>query len=128
MIRVDPAKVKKLITEIFVRMNLNWEDATIIADALIDANLTGRASHGVLRTIAYVNRINAGGDNPQAEIRILKETDTTALIDGNAGLGMPIAYKAAKLTREKAEKHGMACVVVKNTGHYGSDAAVLHGL
>lgn len=122
MVRANPEKIKALITEIFVRKNLKPEDAEIIADAMIDANLTGRASHGILRTTAYVDRLEAGGDNPRAEVKIVKESDTTALIDGDNGLGMPISYKAAKLTREKAEKHGMACVTVKNANHYGAAA------
>lgn len=122
MVKADPKKINALVTEIFVRENVPQEDAAIIAEALLDANLTGRASHGVLRVVAYVDRLEAGGGKARPDIHIVKESDTTALIDGDNGLGMVAAYKASKIAREKAEKAGIACVTVKNTNHYGAAA------
>lgn len=122
MVKVNPEKVKALVTEIFVREKLPKENAAIIAEALVDANLTGRASHGVLRVKAYYDRLEAGGGKANPDIRVLKETETTALMDGDNGLGMVAAYKASQLVREKAEKSGIACVTVKNTNHYGAAA------
>lgn len=122
MVRVNPEKIRSLVTEIFIRKNLPQDDATIIANALLDANLTGRASHGILRTKAYVDRLDAGGDNPRANVQVVNESETTALIDGDDGLGMVVSYKAAQIAREKAEKYGMSCVVVKNANHYGAAA------
>ena len=98
------------------------EHSAIIADALLDANLSGRASHGILRTKAYVDRLEADGGKPNPDMRILEESETTALLDGDNGLGMVAAYKASKLVREEAEKSGIACVTVKNTNHYGAAA------
>lgn len=123
MVKVNGKKLTALIAKIFLGNGLSQEDADIIAGALVEANLTGRASHGVLRTKAYVERIQKGGANIAPHIRVLSETDTTALIDGDNALGMLVAYKASQLTREKAEKAGMACVVTKNSNHYGAAAA-----
>lgn len=122
MVKTDPTKIKALVKEIFVRETLPEEHAAVIAEALVDANVSGRSSHGVLRVKAYYDRLEAGGGKANPDIRILKETDTTALLDGDNGLGMVAAYKASKLVREKAEKSGIACVTVKNTNHYGAAA------
>ena len=122
MLKANPEKIRALVTEIFKRENVPDEDAAVIADALLDANLSGRASHGVLRVVAYVDRLEAGGGKAHPDIRIVRESDTTAVIDGDNGLGMVAAQKASLLAREKAEKSGIACVVVKNTNHYGAAA------
>jgi len=122
MRRVEPEKLRKLITEIFIRKGVLKDEAAIVADALVDANITGRNSHGVLRTKTYVERLEAGGAKPAPDVRVIRETDTTALLDGDNGLGMVVAYRAAELTRKIAEKSGMACVTVKNCNHYGAAA------
>lgn len=122
MLRADPEKIRKLVIEIFTREDVPEEDAAVIADALLDANLTGRASHGLLRVVAYVDRLEAGGGKAHPDIRVVRESDTTAVIDGDNGLGMVAAKKASLLAREKAEKSGVSCVVVKNTNHYGAAA------
>ena len=122
MIAVHPEKIRELVTDIFIREKVPPEDAAIVVDALLDANLTGRASHGILRTKSYIHRIEAGGINPRADIRVIRESDTTAVIDGDNGLGMVISTKAARLCRDKAEKTGIACVAVRNSNHYGAAA------
>lgn len=123
MVKVDGNKLTELVKKIFVGNGLPETDASIIANALVDANLTGRASHGVLRTIAYVDRIKKGGAKKTPNIHPITETETTALLDGDNALGMLVAHYAAKLTREKAEKAGVACVVAKHSNHYGAAAA-----
>ncbi|MDE6456662.1 MAG: Ldh family oxidoreductase [Dysosmobacter sp.] len=123
MVKVNGQKLAELITKIFTGNGLSQEDAAIISGALVDANLTGRASHGVLRTKAYVERIQKGGANTSPNIRVLSETGATALIDGDNALGMLVAHRASLLTREKAEKNSIACVTVKNSNHYGAAAA-----
>lgn len=122
MIQVNEKKLTCLVTKIFIANGISEEDAGIIANGLVAANLSGRASHGVLRTKAYVERIQRGGANCHPNIHAVSESDTTALIDGDNALGMLVADKAARLTREKAEKSGIACVVVKNSNHYGAAA------
>ena len=123
MIKVNSEKLTDLITKIFMGNGLSQENAAIIAKGLVSANLDGRASHGVLRTATYVERIQKGGANMTPNIHLISESDTTALIDGDNALGMLVAHKAALLTREKAEKSGIACVVAKNSNHYGAAAA-----
>ena len=122
MVNVDPGKLSELVIKIFEGNGVPTHDSEILARVLLDANLSGRASHGVLRVVAYVNRLKLGGAKISPDIKIVKETSNTAVIDGDAGLGMVVADKAARLCREKAEKEGMACVVVRNSNHFGASA------
>lgn len=122
MIKVDPEKLGALVTKIFEGNGVPEEDSRTLSKVLLEANLSGRASHGVLLVRAYVNRLKDGGAKRAPEIRIIKETANTAVIDGDAGLGMVVADKAARICREKAEKEGMACVVVRNNNHFGASA------
>lgn len=120
MIKANAYKVRDLVEEIFVRENMSREDANIAATALLDANLAGRDSHGFLRVKCYCDRLEQGGTDPRGEITIVTETPTTAVIEGNNTLGLVAAMKAAQLTRKKALESGMACVLVRNGGHYGA--------
>ena len=67
----------------------------------------------------YLDRIKAGIQNAVTEIEILKETPTTAVIDGHHGMGQVIGHKAMSMAIEKAKKYGMGMVVVRNSCHYG---------
>jgi LDH2 family malate/lactate/ureidoglycolate dehydrogenase len=104
VLKANPEKIRALVTEIFVRENVPEADAAVIADALLDANLTGRASHGVLRVVAYVDRLEAGGGKAKPDIRVIRESDTTAVIDGDNGLGMVAAKKACMLPGKKRKR------------------------
>lgn len=122
MVSVNAEKLKELVSKIFVGNGLPESDANILAEVLVAANLSGRASHGVLRVVAYLDRLAAGGAKKVPNIHAISETNNSALLDGDNGLGMLVAYKAAQITREKAEKSGFACVVAKNSNHFGAGA------
>jgi len=96
------------------------KEADICADVLIEADKRGIDSHGIgrLKPI-YCDRIDQGILHPFKPIDHIKETDTTALLDGNLGLGLYIGPYAMKLAIEKAKKHGVGFVAVKNSTHYG---------
>lgn len=122
MVSVDSKKLREYESLVFQGNGLPKEDADILARVMVEANLSGRASHGVLRTVAYLDRLHKGGAKTAPQLKTIKETPITAVIDGDAGLGMIVAEKAAKVCREKAEKEGMSCVVVRNSNHYGAAA------
>ncbi|MDT8391762.1 MAG: Ldh family oxidoreductase [Lentisphaeria bacterium] len=95
-------------------------DAEIAAEVLITSDKRGIDSHGIgrLKPI-YIDRLRAGTQNPLTRIDIIKETDTTAVLDGNNGLGHVIAKTANQLAIDKAKKHGLGMAVVRNSTHYG---------
>ena len=96
------------------------KEAEICADVLIEADKRGIDSHGIgrLKPI-YCDRIDQGILHPFKPIDIIKETDTTALLDGNLGLGLYIGPYAMKMAIAKAKKFGVGFVAVKNSTHYG---------
>ena len=120
MARYHSEKVKNLIQALFMSEGMREEDARITADSLIDANLCGRDSHGILRTVIYIDRLRHGGTKPSAQPVLISETPTTAIIDGNDAMGLVAAYCASALCRKKALESGMAYVLVRNGGHYGA--------
>ncbi len=96
------------------------EDAKIVGDVLITSDKRGIDSHGIgrLKPI-YIDRIDAGIQEPTTKIDTIKETETTAVLDGNNGMGHVVSYKATQMAIEKAKKHGMGMVAVRNSTHYG---------
>lgn len=104
----------------FEKIGVPRQDAKICADVLMESDRRGIESHGVNRfKPIYIDRINAGIQNPVTKIDILRETATTAVFDANDGMGMVASYKAMNLAIEKAKKYGMGMVAVRNSTHYG---------
>jgi L-2-hydroxycarboxylate dehydrogenase (NAD+) len=95
------------------------EDAKIAADVLVSADLRGVDSHGVARLSGYVRLWEKGRINATPTIRVTYETPSTAVIDGDGGLGLVVAPFAMKVAIEKAKLAGTGWVSVKNSNHYG---------
>jgi len=108
------------VTDSFVGVGVPREDAEICADVLLTSDKRGIESHGVNRfKPVYIDRINAGIQNPVTNFEIVRETETTAVVDGHDGMGQVIGYKSMKMAIQKAKKYGMGMVVVRNSCHYG---------
>ena len=108
------------VTDAFKGVGVPEEDAKICADVLLESDKRGIESHGCNRfKPIYIDRINAGIQNPVTNFDIVKETTCTAVVDGHDGMGQVIGYKAMSLAIAKAKKHGMGMVVVRNSCHYG---------
>ena len=100
-------------------MGVPQDDAPIIADVLITADLWGIPSHGVAHLKMYHERIKAGLQLPVTRVTVVRETETTAVLDGGNGMGMVVAQRAMQLAVEKARHHGLGAVAVRNSSHYG---------
>ncbi|MFA9423304.1 MAG: Ldh family oxidoreductase [Sedimentibacter sp.] len=104
----------------FEKMGVPKEDALICADILMESDRRGIESHGCNRfKPIYIDRIKAGIQRPVTEFEIIKETATTAVVDGHDGMGMIVGYKSMSMAIEKAKKYGMGMVVARNSTHYG---------
>ena len=112
-------KLKKLISKILLKYNLNKKDAEICTKALINAELVGAPSHGVSRLKMYCERIKKKVINPKPKIRIKKVSNSVSLIDADNCIGFVAANVAIKKTIQNAKKTGIGLVAVKNSGHYG---------
>ncbi len=105
---------------IFSKMGLSAADARTSADALMTSDLRGCESHGVSNMLRrYVEWYGKGEMNPTPNIRVTRESDTTANLDGDEGLGLHVLPKATEMAIEKARKHGTGTVVVHNSRHIG---------
>ncbi len=96
------------------------EHADITATRLVEADARGRTGHGLIRLGPYIDRIEAGGVNLSPNIAVLRETPTSALIDGDNGLGQVIMTQAAELAIEKAQTSGMAWIGTTRSNHAGA--------
>lgn len=94
-------------------------DAELATDVLLNADLRGIDSHGVARLIGYVRLWDAGRINPTPDIKIVHETPSTAVVDGDAGLGLVVAPKAMDIAIEKSKNVGTGWVSIKNSNHFG---------
>jgi len=95
------------------------DQAETASKTLVSADLRGVDSHGVARLSGYVRLWEANRINPNPEIRIIHETPSTAVVDGDAGLGLVVGPAAMKIAMEKANKVGTGWVPVKNSNHFG---------
>ncbi|HVP93111.1 MAG TPA: Ldh family oxidoreductase [Acidobacteriota bacterium] len=117
--RIPVSKLKSFCAEALEKLEVSKEDASIVADVLVEADLRGIDSHGVARMSRYVSGIQQGMMKPKASPRVVHETPCTATIDGDAGLGQPVSHMAMRLAIAKAREHSVGFVAVRNSNHYG---------
>lgn len=112
--------IQKFMERVLEKAGIPIDDAKIITDVLLKADKLGFDSHGVNRLKPiYLDRIKEGIVNPVTNFKVVKETPTTAVIDGQNGMGHVISNNAMKMAIDKAKKFGMGMVVVRNSSHYG---------
>lgn len=105
----------------FEAVGVPAEEASVCANVLISADKRGVDSHGVGRfKPIYLDRIWAGTQLPKTHFEVVRETPTTAVIDGHNGMGHYIAKRAMQMAIDKAEKNGLGMTVVRNSTHYGA--------
>ena len=94
-------------------------DARQAADVLAASDLRGIDSHGVARLHTYFDMLTLGRINPRPEVRVVRESPSTATVDGDNGLGLVVGPRANAIAMEKAEAVGSGWVSVRNTNHFG---------
>jgi LDH2 family malate/lactate/ureidoglycolate dehydrogenase len=104
---------------VFLAMGCSAKDATTATKVLIAADLRGIDSHGVARLSGYVRLWEAGRINATPNIHVVHETPSTAVVDGDAGLGLVVAPYAMQIAIDKAKEVGTGWVSVKNSNHFG---------
>jgi L-2-hydroxycarboxylate dehydrogenase (NAD+) len=118
--RVDAERLLAFTREVFVAAGVPAEDAGVVADALVTTDLRGVDSHGVAHLSRYVHGLHNGSPKARPQIRVLRETPSTALWDADRGLGFVIGYRAMQAAIEKARAVGSGWVVARNSTHYGA--------
>ena len=112
-------ELKRFATNVFIKIGAPEADAKLAADVLVSADLRGVDSHGVARLSGYIRLHGKERLNAQPNIQTVHETPSTAVVDGDLGLGLVVGPHAMKLAIEKAKNVGSGWVAVKNSNHYG---------
>ncbi len=118
-ILVHPEALQRFIQLAFSSQGLPDADATQIARLMTEADLQGSDGHGVIRLPQYIKRVQAGGINKHPDIRIVRERDAMAVVDGDNGMGHLVVSRAVDIAIEKARKTGVAWVGTRNSNHAG---------
>lgn len=105
--------------EVFLKMGCSPAHAEVGAKALVSADLRGIDSHGVARLSGYVRLWEVGRVNAAPSIKVVHETPSTAVVDGDSGLGLVVAPYAMSVAIQKAETVGTGWVSVSNSNHFG---------
>ena len=112
--------LQSFMVDMFIALGVPPDDAGITAEILITSDLWGIESHGVGRLKMYYDRLKAGTQEPLTRLQVVRDTPTTAVVDGGLGLGQVIAYRAMRTAIAKARRHyGLGSVAVRNSGHFG---------
>jgi L-2-hydroxycarboxylate dehydrogenase (NAD+) len=122
LVRADHAKLLEFTRDVFVRLGVPAADAAVAAGVLVHSDVLGIDSHGVARLAGhpgYVLGLERGFVKSIARPLVVKETDATALLDGDIGLGGVVSTRAMELAIAKAAKAGVGVVTVKNSHHFG---------
>ena len=118
--RFPAGALRAFIARAFTSVGMSAENADHAAHLMVEADLSGFDSHGIFRLRGYVTRIKAGGLNPRPEIRIARETDSTALVHGDNGLGHLVVRRAAQIAMDKAQDRGIGWVGTVYSNHAGA--------
>lgn len=117
---VDPEVLRGLATRVLGSLLVPDADARLVADTLVQADLWGHASHGVLRLPWYAARLRQGVMAPVTRIETLVDLGALVLVDGHDGVGQVLADHARAVAVERARAHGVGLVGVRRSGHFGT--------
>ena len=109
-ITVGEGKLKGFCAEILTKLDVPPADAIKVADNLVEADLRGVSSHGVIRFPIYAQRLRVGLFNPRPKIHIVRENATTAVVDGDNGMGQLVGLHAMQLAIAKGRSGNCAFV------------------
>lgn len=119
MMKFEYQQLKNFCQNIFLKIGCPPEDAHIASEVLMAADVRGVDSHGVARLSGYVRLWEAERINARPNIKVVHETPSTAVVDGDQGLGLVVAPYAMDIAIEKAKSAGTGWVSVRNSNHFG---------
>ena len=119
MPHLNSDKLRDFVQQLFERVGSDTREAERIAFYLVEANLTGHDSHGIIRVSYYIDYVKHDQVRPNQSLSVIFQTDSMAIVDGNFGFGQVIGEQAMQLGIEMAQKHGIATVALRNSAHLG---------
>jgi LDH2 family malate/lactate/ureidoglycolate dehydrogenase len=118
LVRHEP--LRRFVADIYAHAGMPAADAALIADSLVQADLWGHQSHGVLRTSWYLARLRSGVMKAITQPKLVVDANAVAVVDGEDGVGQIVTRFAAAEAIERAKVHGVAAVAVRNSNHFGT--------
>ncbi len=115
-------KLHSFLYRVFDRLGLPGDDAAWTAQTLVQAELRGVTSHGVIRMPHYVKRLEIDLANPTPNFRVLKDAGALALADGDNGMGQVASRRAMQEALARARIHNVGVVLLKESNHFGAAA------
>ena len=116
-IQAEP--LRRLVSTIFSKAGSKPDEAALIARRLVDSNLVGHDSHGIVRVPAYIRWLGEGKVVPNQHVKVITEGDAFTILDGQAGFGQVIGGEAMDIGLAKAAKAGIAMVSLRHVHHLG---------
>ena len=120
--RVAAKPLQRFVSEVFDHCGMSGEDAALLADTLVTADLRGVHSHGVLRVPEYAKKLTGGGVDPKGEPRVARDSGAALLVDGGNSMGQIAANFAMRQALERAKTTQVAVASVGGSNHCGAMA------
>jgi hydroxycarboxylate dehydrogenase B len=117
--RIAAGELRDFVARAFVHAGSSEEEARIVGDHLVDANLAGHDSHGVIRVAKYLDWHARGMVLANQHARVERESAANAVVDGGFGYGQVIGREAMVLGIDKAKRAGLCAIAIRNAGHLG---------
>lgn len=118
-IRVPAQTVHRYIAQVWDAAGGDERECGLLADHLVQANLTGHDSHGIGMLVEYVPAVQAGALTMGGHVDVVKDAGAVISLDGHSRLGQVMAFEAMELGIERAREHGVAVISLRNTHHVG---------
>lgn len=117
---ITPDRLLDYATAAYVRAGMAEPDAHLAADTLVQADLWGHQSHGVLRLPWYVARLRAGVCDPVAQPELVVDAGAIAVMDGHDAMGQVLTARAMEEAIRRAKAHGIGAVALRRSNHFGT--------
>jgi LDH2 family malate/lactate/ureidoglycolate dehydrogenase len=119
-VKFEPDRLHRFITESLVDLAVAPDDASIVAESLVEAELEGQSGHGAIRFPFVLSRLRAGLIDPHPIMRVISNSPAAALLDGGNGLGPVVGMRALAIAQEKARAEGIGLCAARRSNHLGS--------
>ena len=117
--QIEATQLRQLVASTFQAAGISQGESGLIAESLVDANLCGHESHGVVRVAEYLDLLQSGGLRGGVDLKVESETPALIIGDGQSGFGQIQMRNLIEALIPKAEALGLACGTMKNCGHVG---------
>lgn len=119
-VRIDAQRLAGAVADIFSALGIARDDARLVGEDLVAADLEGVASHGVMLVPMYVDRLQQGSVSKRSRGEIVSDNGAAIVIDAGHALGQLTAHQAAALSVDRAKEIGVSVVAVRNAFHFGA--------